>query len=104
VAQVLALAAEWRPDLLVLALSRPERGWLDTVARVAERSPGTKVVLASGIAAESVAAMVAATPRVAPPPATPEPSPRPRPGRRCGRRSIIDEAMWQMGIAPRRSR
>lgn len=102
--QALSLAAERRPDLLVLALSRPDRGWLDTVAKVAERSPGTKVVLASGIEADSVAAMVVATSEAVAPPPPPTPSSHQATGRRCARRSIIDEAMWQIGITPRRAR
>jgi hypothetical protein len=99
-----SVTAEQRPDLLVVALSQPGREWAETVAGAVALSPATKVVLVSGIEADSVARMVIAAPpapsvRVAPAPPVATPAMR-----RCGHRSIIDEAMWQMGIGPRQTR
>ncbi|MDP9070143.1 MAG: hypothetical protein M3N68_02415 [Actinomycetota bacterium] len=120
-----AVTVAQRPDLLVVALSEPLREWLDCVGEVGRWSPGTKVVMVSGLDTETVARMVSssgtavlspgdepaqpgATPRRpggCPPNGRSRQAAQARPagstGRRAARRSIIDEAMWQMGISGR---
>ncbi len=111
VLDTVSLAATQGPDLLVMALSKPDRRWLEAVAGVAEWSPSTRVVMVTGADPRQVAEMVV---RGAPPQAwVDDVADQPAEvapleavgsrgtGRRAARRSIIDEAMWQFGIGAR---
>lgn len=110
VLDAVSMTAAHEPDLLLLSLSRPRPDWLRAVSTVSEWSPGTKVLLISGVDATHVAGMVlhaGETPwKGEPAPDVNEPAgdgPKARRKRTglAARRSIIDEAMWHIGIGPR---
>ncbi|HEX2063955.1 MAG TPA: zf-HC2 domain-containing protein [Acidimicrobiales bacterium] len=111
VLDAVSMTAAHEPDLLLLSLSRPRPDWLSAVSTVTEWSPGTKILLISGVDAAKVAGMVlhageAGAWRDKPAEEATEPveeTPSSR-GKKIGftaRRSIIDEAMWHIGIGPR---
>ena len=122
---LLSVTGAHQPDLLVVALSGPHRDWLDCLGEVSHWSPSTKVVMVTAVDADGVARLVSSageagawsglvssgsmtagdstvttpTPGQAAPPSDRLPASRRE--RRVARRSIIDEAMWQMGISSR---
>ncbi|MDQ4097569.1 MAG: zf-HC2 domain-containing protein [Actinomycetota bacterium] len=115
VLDAVSMTAAHEPDLLLLSLSRPRPEWLNALNAVSEWSPGTKVLLVSGVDATHVAGMVVhageagawkeevvveADERCEPPESSPCGPPR-RKTRRPARQNIVDEIMWQIGIGPR---
>jgi DNA-binding NarL/FixJ family response regulator len=52
--EAVALAARFRPDVLLLDIAMPEMDGLEALPLVREASPGTKVVMLTGLTAESV--------------------------------------------------
>ena len=114
VLDAVSMAAAHEPDLLLLSLSRPRPEWLNALNSVTEWSPGTKVLLVSGVDATHVAGMVVhageagawkedvaveADERCEP--ADSAPCGPPGKTRRPARQNIVDEIMWQIGIGPR---
>ena len=103
---LLSATGSQQPDLLVVALSGPHRAWLDCIGEVSHWSPSTKVVMVSAVGAEGVARLLRSADEagVWSGQAPSDRLPASRRERRVARRSIIDEAMWQMGIASRAKR
>ena len=55
--EAIAAAQALRPDVIVLDLSMPERDGLEVIPVIVETSPGTAIVVASGLAQTRMAAI-----------------------------------------------